>query len=317
MQDAIGVDISKDTLDAFHEGAGDYRQFANSAAGLRAFCRWASGCDRAAIVFEASGAYHRDLERALSRQGLAYSKVNPRQARRFAEAIGRVAKTDKVDSRVLARMGAALQLAPTVALPEHVADLQELLVFRRALIKDRTAARTRLKTVRQPLLRRLLNQRLAQIERQMTAVDSAMQDIIAADPELRERLEILVSIPGISTISATAVLANMPELGQMTGKQTAALAGLAPPPGRFASQIACRAANVASVGTMAGTGAYSRRTQLCSSVPLHARSQRDPAQPLGQDEIRTARPGRKAAKGRSYCRHAQADRLGQRASERS
>ena len=79
-------------------------------------------------------------------------------------------------------MGVALQLAPTVTLPEHVANLQEFPVFRRALIKDRTAARTRLKTVRQPLLRRILNQRLSRIERQVTAVDSAMQDIIAADP---------------------------------------------------------------------------------------------------------------------------------------
>lgn len=228
MQDAIGVDISKDTLDAYHEGRNEDRQFANSSAGFRAFCRWASGCAAAGIVFEASGAYHRDLERALSRHELSYTKVNPRQARRFAEAIGRVAKTDKVDARVLARMGAALQLAPTVALPEHVAELQELLVFRRALIKDRTAARTRLKNVRRPLLRRLLNQRLAQIERQMTSVDSAMQAIIAADPGLGERLEILVSIPGISTVSATAILADMPELGQMTGKEAAALAGLAP-----------------------------------------------------------------------------------------
>lgn len=228
MQDAIGVDISKDTLDAYHEWTRDERQFANSAAGLRAFCRWASGCDGAAIVFEASGAYHRDLERELSRKGLTFSKVNPRQARRFAEAIGRVAKTDKLDARVLARMGAALQLAPTVAVAEHVVNLQELLVFRRALIKDRTAARTRLKTVRQKLLRRLLIQRLAQIDRQMTGVDSAMKDIITADPGLRDRLEILVSIPGISTVSATAVLADMPELGQMTGKEAAALAGLAP-----------------------------------------------------------------------------------------
>lgn len=189
-------------------------------------------------------------------------------------------------------------------------------MFRRALIKDRTAARTRLKTIRQPLLRRLLNQRLAQIERQMTGVDSAMQDIIAADPELRERLEILVSIPGISTVSATAVLADMPELGQMTGKEAAALAGLAPPSGRFVSQIACRAANVASVRAMAGTRAHSGRTQFRPSGTLHAGSQRDPAQPVGQDEIRTARPGRKAPQGRPDSDHAQADRLGQRAPER-
>jgi len=201
-------------------------------------------------------------------------------------------------------MGAALQLAPTVAEPEHVVNLQELLVFRRALIKDRTAARTRLKTVRQKLLRRLLVQRLAQIDRQMTGVDSAMQDIIAADPGLRDRLEILVSIPGISTVSATAILADMPELGRMTGKEAAALAGLAPPPGRFASQIACRPANVASVRTMAGTGAHPGRTQLRSPVPLHAGSQRDPAQPVGQDEIRPTRPSREAPQGRPDSDHA-------------
>ena len=103
MQETIGVDISKDTLDAYQEGRNDDRQFANSAAGLRAFCRWASGCDAVAIVFEASGAYHRDLERALSRQGMTFAKVNPRQARRFAEAIGRVAKTDKVPLVTLLR----------------------------------------------------------------------------------------------------------------------------------------------------------------------------------------------------------------------
>lgn len=112
MQDAIGVDISKDTLDAYHEGTRDDRQFANSAAGLRAFCRWASGCDGAAIVFEASGACHRDLERELARQGLTFSKVNPRQARRFAEAIGRVAKTDKLPSRDIAVQCASGQRMP-------------------------------------------------------------------------------------------------------------------------------------------------------------------------------------------------------------
>ena len=77
-------------------------------------------------------------------------------------------------------------------------------------------------------LRRLLAQRLAQIERQIASVDSATQIIIDADPDLRARMEILVSIPGISTVSATAILVDMPELGGMDGKQAAALAGLAP-----------------------------------------------------------------------------------------
>lgn len=228
MQDAIGVDISKDYLDACHAGTGAHRRFSNTTTGLTTLCRWASKQDGAVIVFEASGAYHRDLEHSLARQNLTFAKVNPRQARRFAEAIGQVAKTDKVDAAVLARMGVALQLEPTSALPEHVSELQDLLVFRRGLIKDRTAAQARLKTARPPLLRRFLAQRLAQIERQIGSVDGAMQTIICADPDLRERMEILVSIPGISTVSATAILVDMPELGQMSGKQAAALAGLAP-----------------------------------------------------------------------------------------
>ena len=132
------------------------------------------------------------------------------------------------DALVLARMGTALQLAPTSALSEHMAELQDLQVFRRGLIRDRTAAQTRLKTARPPLLRRLLAQRLAQIERQIGSVDGAMQAIVKTDPDLRARMEILVSIPGISTVSATAILVDMPEIGHMDGKQAAALAGLAP-----------------------------------------------------------------------------------------
>jgi len=133
----------------------------------------------------------------------------------------------------------ALDVEPSSVLPEHVSELQDLLVFRRELIRDRTAAQTRLKTARPPLLRRLLAQRLAQIERQIASVDSATQIIIDADPDLRARMEILVSIPGISTVSATAILVDMPELGGMDGKQASALAGLAPMPrqsGRWQGQ---------------------------------------------------------------------------------
>ncbi|SPJ25845.1 IS110 family transposase [Palleronia abyssalis] len=155
MQDAIGDDVSKAVLVAYCSLINEYRQFPNDAAGLAALVQWASD-DVAVIVFEASGAYHRELERHLSRRGLTFAKVDPRQARRFAEAIGRVAKTDRLDAEMLARMGAALQLEPTVAQPEVVADLRDLLVFRRGLIKDRTAARTRLKMARQVLANALL-----------------------------------------------------------------------------------------------------------------------------------------------------------------
>ena len=228
MQDTIGVDVSKDCLDACHAGASDHRAFSNDTSGLTVLCRWVRERGDVLVVFEASGACHRDLEQALARRGLPFAKVNPRQARRFAEAIGQVARTDRVDAAILARMGVALQLEPTSALPEHMCELQDLLVYRRGLVKDRTAAQARLKAARPKLLRRLLAQRLAQIERQIGSADGAMQALVRADPDLRARMDILVSIPGISTVSATAILADMPELGQMSGKQAAALAGLAP-----------------------------------------------------------------------------------------
>lgn len=227
MQDVVGIDVSKAALDAYCSTRSEHRQFGNNAAGLAAFSKWTSGRSPL-IVFEASGAYHRDLERMLSRREFSFAKVNPRQARRFAEAMGRVAKTDRLDAEMLARMGGALQLKPTQTHTEALADLRELLVFRRGLIKDRTAAKTRLKTTRQAMLRRLLTQRLGQIERHLARVDAAMQTVVCSDPSLAERLEILVSIPGISTTSAGALLADMPELGALSGKQAAALAGLAP-----------------------------------------------------------------------------------------
>jgi transposase len=106
-----------------------------------------------------------------------------------------------------------------------MSGLQDVLVYRRGVLKDRTAAQARLKTARPKLLRRLRARRLAQTERQIGSVDGAMQAIVRADPGLRARLEILVSIPGISTVSATAILVDMPELGGLSGKPAAASAG--------------------------------------------------------------------------------------------
>ncbi|MFW2545736.1 IS110 family transposase, partial [Primorskyibacter sp. 2E107] len=223
----IGIDVSKAKLDVFCSTRCEYRQFGNTTDGLAMLLRWVASIE-GLIVFEASGAYHRELERMLTRRGLTFAKVNPRQARRFAEAIGRAAKTDRLDAEMLARMGSALQLQPTETHSEALGELRELLVFRRGLIKDRTAAKTRLKTARLAMLRRLLTQRLGQIERQLARVDIAMKAIVASDPALVQRSEILTSIPGISTTSAMALLTDMPELGMLSGKQAAARAGLAP-----------------------------------------------------------------------------------------
>jgi transposase len=96
------------------------------------------------------GPYHRQVETVLSERGIPFVKVNPRQARRFAEAIGKLAKTDRVDAAMLAKMGAVLSLEAAIPCDRKIYVLRNLLVARRALVKDQTAARSRLKTCMQP-----------------------------------------------------------------------------------------------------------------------------------------------------------------------
>lgn len=224
-QITIGVDISKDTLDVHRLPDGERRQFGNDAAGHKALIAF-TGKEVARVVFEPTGPYHRAFEAALSKRGLPLVKVNPRQARRFAQAAGKLAKTDRIDAANLARMGAVLELEALQPRPENLNELKELYVAREALVKDRTAAKNRQKQIALPLLKRQNAQRLAQIEHQIGAIEAAIQAKLKADPTLARKLEILTSVPGLSTITAFALLIEMPELGSLNGKQAASLAGL-------------------------------------------------------------------------------------------
>ena len=228
MQDTIGLDISKDHLDVFALSDMHHGRFANDSAGCLALARCVEELGGPLVVFEATGGYHRSVERRLAARGLRYCKVNPRQARRFIQAEGRLGKTDRADAASLARMGAAMALEPDNPLPEIFDDLRELLGARRALIKDRTAAATRVQTARHGLVRSQLKARLRRIARDLTAIDREIDAIVGADPELARRKAILESIPGISTVTAVALVIDMPELGRIDGKRAASLAGLAP-----------------------------------------------------------------------------------------
>ena len=104
-KDTIGIDVSKATLDVFWQSLEAAETLPNSEGGFAQLCDWLGTHKDVLIVFEATGAYHRGLERYLSKRGVPFIKVNPKQARRFAQAIGKLAKTDTVDARMLARMG--------------------------------------------------------------------------------------------------------------------------------------------------------------------------------------------------------------------
>lgn len=182
----------------------------------------------ARVVFEATGPYHKGLEQRLNLTGLTIAKVNPRQARRFAEATGRLAKTDRVDALMLARFGALLEPVSRPVRTEIQNQLTELVAARRSLVRDRTALLNRAQILTIELLKRHARHRLRQINAQIMLLDTAIETIIGEDPVLTRRREILLSIPGLGHVTAQALLADMPEPGAMDETQAASLAGLAP-----------------------------------------------------------------------------------------
>lgn len=153
-------------------------------------------------------------------------KVNPLQARRFAQACGQLVKTNKVDAAMPAAMGAALDLEPDQVVSKGQPELKELQIERMALIKDRPRLKNRLQTQTFTITRRQTNARLAQVERQLKAIEDEIETRLERDQA--RALDILNSIPGVGSVSATSILIDCPEIGTLGRKQIASLSGLAP-----------------------------------------------------------------------------------------
>jgi transposase len=224
----IGADISKDHIDLHSLPGGETLKVVNNRKGFAILLKWIGTRAVKRVVYEPTGPYHKTFERVMTENGLPLSKVNPRLARRFCQATGRFAKTDRIDAELLARYGALLEPRILQANTQTLNDLKELLVARLALIKDRTAAKNRSKSLSSLLLKKQNADRLRHIERQIKTVDEAIMILIAQNPCLKIRFEILLSIPGIWHITAFTLLIEMPELGELDEKTAAALSGLAP-----------------------------------------------------------------------------------------
>jgi transposase len=226
LPQTIGIDISKAALDCHVHPAGLDRQFPNTAKGHKSLIAWARQWQVERIAYEATGTYHRALEAALV--DLPCVKLNPERARRFAQATGTLAKTDRIDARLLARMAATLQPTVRPARSPQQNQLAELVNARDGLVRDRTALKNRSKNLTVALLKRQCNQRLEQIARHIEALDAEIAAVIAADEKLARRHDIISSIADLGTLTANQIIATMPELGSLDNKQAASLAGLAP-----------------------------------------------------------------------------------------
>jgi len=226
LAQTIGIDISKASLDCHVHPAGAEHRFINTAKGHKALIAWLRQWPVERIAYEATATYHRALEAALADWPCV--KLNPERARRFAQATGTLAKTDRIDAKVLARMAATLQPPAKPAPSPQQVQMAELINARDGLVRDRTACLNREKNLTIALLKRQCRQRIEQIERHIEALDTEITSLIAADAALARRHQILTSIAGVGTLTANQLIATMPELGTLDGKQAAALAGLAP-----------------------------------------------------------------------------------------
>ena len=224
----VGIDVCKERLEVSVHPTGRRWSLANSGDGLARLQRNLAALEVALVVMEATGKYHRLAQRRLTQAGLPVAVVNPLRARLFAEAIGAIAKTDRIDARMLALMGAALDPPARPPAPREIEALQELVRARSAAIADLTRLKNRYSDAQTSVLKAELRRQIANSDRSIARLSAEIERRIAADPTLERRRRILISIPGIGPTVAAVLLTDCAELGTLSPKATALLAGLAP-----------------------------------------------------------------------------------------
>jgi transposase len=224
----VGVDVSKDRLDVHVLPDGEAFAVARNGKGLAALCARLSGQGVEIVAVEATGGFETVVAAALAGAGLPLVVVNPAQVRAFAKALGQRAKTDPIDAAVIARFVQATK--PAVRpLPDAATRLLADLVGRRRQIVDMLAAeRQRQQRLTARHLARSLARLIAALERELDAVDGEIDTAVRGSPAWREREDLLSSVPGVGPVIARTLIAELPELGTLTNKQIAALAGLVP-----------------------------------------------------------------------------------------
>ena len=224
----VGIDVSKAFLDVYLHPSGETLRVANDRNGIKRLKRRLAGLEGVHVNMEATGKFHRAVWRSLNADGFKVTICDPLRARLFAKACGYLAKTDKIDARLLAFMAEALKPAATALPGAALEELQELVNAQAAATADSTALANRRTAAQSPFLRRELGRQHASVERQIQRIEAAIERLIRSDPELLRRQTILLSIPGIGPVTAAALIAGLAELGACSSKQVAMLAGLAP-----------------------------------------------------------------------------------------
>lgn len=223
----IGVDVSKDRLDvAWSDGREE--QVENEHAALDVFAERVKTAAVELVVFEASGGYERELHCALTRADVPAAMVNPRQVRDFARAMGRLAKTDRLDARTLCDF--ALRVGPEPK-PSPSEEQQELLALARRrgqLVEMRVAEQNRLAQARSAKVRKNVTSHINWLKKQISEVDRDIDRHLTDSKQWKKELPLLDSVPGVGRVTIATLLSQLDELGKLDRKKIAALVGVAP-----------------------------------------------------------------------------------------
>lgn len=222
----IGIDVAKAHLDVAVRPTGEAKRFVvEKLDELVAFVQQAKPT---LVVMEATGGLEASVAAALAAVAIPVAVVNPRQARDFAKAIGKLAKTDAIDAAVLAHFAEAVRPEPRPLPDAQTRELEALVMRRRQLLEMLTAEQNRLSSCRAKSMRTSLEQHIEWLRRQVKDIDKDIGKSVRNSPMWREKDDLLQSVPGIGPVVSSMMLASLPELGTLNRKQIAALVGVAP-----------------------------------------------------------------------------------------
>ena len=228
MSGFAGIDVAKAHVDVYDDNTRKHRRWENRRTGISKCVKQLLSLEPELIVVESTGGYEYDLVVALEDASLPVAVVNPRQVRNFGRAVGRLAKTDRIDASLLARYAASIQ-PPRRRLPDRYRrQMKALVARRRQLVNMRTAELNRREHVHDQAIARSLSAVVRTLDRELVKAEQQIADLIAKRPELKQKMQALISVPGIAETTAAMLITELPELGELNRRQIAALTGVAP-----------------------------------------------------------------------------------------
>lgn len=223
----VGVDVAKATMSVSVAGTNTAATYRMDAQGRRRLYAVLARLETPHVVMEATGGYEQTLLAELVGRAIPVSLMNPRQARDFARALGRLAKTDAIDAKVLAQFGEKMQPPENGVERVRMEPFRRLAARRRQLVEMSVQEKNRLEHA-DLFTKKSINAVLRHVEKQLARCDEELDRYFAADPALSEKRDRLCSVPSIAKPTATRLLAVLPELGAASRREIVSLAGLAP-----------------------------------------------------------------------------------------